>query len=100
MKRAISITVAQDNMLWLRGQAARTTGGNVSEIVDRLITEARTVGGGNRSAARSVAGTIDLPDEDALLEAGRSVSAWFEQSLNRPLLVRERGPKKPARPRG
>ena len=36
MKRAISITVGADNLLWLRGQAAKVTGGNLSEILSRL----------------------------------------------------------------
>src|SRR5262245_36666643 len=36
MKRAISVTLRDDNLLWLKGQAAATTGGNVSEVLDRL----------------------------------------------------------------
>ena len=96
MKQAISVTIGKDNLLWLRGQASRTAAGNVSEIVNRLISEARTAGRAHPGTVRSVAGTIDLPDEEALTEANRYVRALFDQSLSRPMLVRER----PAKPRG
>jgi hypothetical protein len=96
MKQAISVTIAKDNLLWLRGQAARTAAGNVSEIVNRLISDARSAGRAHPGTVRSVAGTIDLPDEDSLTEASRYVKALFDQSLNRPMLLRERPPK----PRG
>jgi hypothetical protein len=93
MKKAISITLTSDNLLWLRGQAARTAKGNVSEVVDRLIGEARSAGRTHPAAIRSVVGTIDLPDDDSLEQADGYVRAMFERSLSRPLLVRERPPK-------
>lgn len=93
MKKAISVTLTQDNLLWLRGQAARTAEGNVSEVVDRLIGEARAAGRTHPAAIRSVVGTIDLPDDDSLEKPDPYVKAMFERSLSRPLLVRERAPK-------
>lgn len=94
MKRAISVTIANDNLLWLRGQAARTAGGNVSEVVNRLIRDARAARA-HPAAVRSVVGTIDLPDDDSLEQAGQYVKALFDHSLNRPMPVRERAPKAP-----
>lgn len=94
MKRPISVTIANENLLWLRAQAARGTGGNVSEIVNRLISEARTAGRTQPGAVRSVAGTVDLPDDQTLEEADRYVKALFDRSVNRPILVRERSPKR------
>ena len=38
MKKAISITLETENLLWLRGQA-QAADGNVSEIVDRHVDE-------------------------------------------------------------
>ena len=93
MKKAISVTLTADNLLWLRGQAARTSNGNVSEVVDRLIGEARAGGRTHPAAIRSVVGTIDLPDDDSLEQADGYVRAMFDRSLSRPLLVRERAAK-------
>lgn len=97
MKHAISVTLGRDNLLWLKGQAAARTDGNVSELVNRLIAEARTSGNANPAALRSVAGTIDLPDDDSLAEADGYVRAMFDRSLSRTMLVRERPPKRPVR---
>jgi hypothetical protein len=94
MKQPVSVTLDEDNLLWLRGRAAATTRGNVSEVVDRLIAHART-GSGAAVAIRSVVGTIDLPSDAVLAEADGAVKTLFDQSLSRPVLVRER----PAAPR-
>ena len=97
MKHAISITLARDNLMWLKGQAAARTGGNVSEVVNRLIAEARAAGQTDPAAIRSVVGTIDLPDDESLAEADAFVKTMFDRSLARPMLVRERPPKRPVR---
>jgi hypothetical protein len=91
-KQAISVTLDQSNVLWLRGQAGAAEGrGSVSEVVDRLITEARTGGKTHEAAIRSVVGTIDLASDDPLLDqADAFVRAHIETSLQRPFLVRER----------
>ena len=97
MKRGISITLHRDNLVWLKGQAAARTGGNVSEVVNTLIREARSAGRTDPAAIRSVAGTIDLPDDEALAEAGAYVRSLFDRSVSRPMLVRETPPKKSRR---
>lgn len=95
-RRAVSVTLADENLLWLKGQATATTGGNVSEVIDRLVQKARTGGTGD-VAVRSVVGTIDLPPDSALEQADSYVRDLFERSLRRPLLVREHPPRKRSR---
>jgi hypothetical protein len=88
MKKALSVTIGADNVLWLKGQAAATDKGSVSEVLDGLVTEARLKG--RPAAMKSVAGTIDLPADDDLGWSGAYARAQFEHSLKRPVLVRER----------
>jgi hypothetical protein len=97
MKKAVSVTLDGENLLWLKGQAAATTGGNVSEVIDRLVQQARTSGTG---ASRSVVGTVDLPSNDELEQAGAYVRDLFDRSLRRPMLVRERAPRRKRTQRG
>jgi hypothetical protein len=96
VKKAISVTLKSENLLWLKAQAAARTGGNVSEIVDRLIRDARAASTTDRAAIRSVVGTINLPDDESLAEAESSVRTMFDRSLSRPMLVRET-PRRPSR---
>ena len=91
MRKPISITIRDENLLWLKGHAAATTEGNVSKVIDRLVDQARA--GGVEVASRSVVGTIDLPPDDTLDQAGSYVRAMFERSLRRPLVVKERAPR-------
>jgi hypothetical protein len=97
VKHAISITLGRDNLVWVKGQAAARTRGNVSEMIDTLIRDARAAGQTAPAAIKSVVGTIDLPDDESLAEADASVKALFDRSLSRPLLVRETSPKRPGR---
>ena len=91
MRKAISITLSEDNLLWLRGQAARSARGSVSELLDRLVAEARHGGRTDPAAVRSVVGTIDLPDDDPdLAGADGYIRTMFSASLREPLVVRER----------
>lgn len=93
MRKPISVTLAADNLLWLRGQAARTAKGSVSEVLDRIVSEARAGGRTDPDAVRSVVGTIDLPDDDPDLErADVYVRSLFAASARQPTLVRERPP--------
>ena len=96
VKKAISITLRGDNLLWLKAQAAARTDGNVSEVVDRLIRDARTAGMTDRASMRSVVGTIDLPEDESLAEADTYVKAAFDRSLSRPVPMRET-PRRPRR---
>ena len=100
MKRAISVTVDEDNLVWLKGQAGGSRG-SVSEVIDRLVREARMSGRTDASAVRSVVGTIDLPpDDEDLAGADGYVRAMFERSLARPMAVKERPPARKAKRRG
>ena len=94
MRKAISVTLSEDNLLWLRGQAGKATGGNVSEVLDRLVGEARQTGWAEPAAVRSVVGSVDLPDDDPeLQQADAYIRGLFAESAAQPILVRERGPR-------
>jgi hypothetical protein len=87
-KKAVSLTLDEANLLWLRGRGYGR--GNLSAAVDDLITAARAGGLGVAAPTRSVVGTIDLPSDDPGLErADAAVRALFAESLARSLLVRE-----------
>ncbi len=92
----MSVTLDGDNVLWLRAQAGASDKGTVSDVLDRLVTRARAEGQPRTRAIRSIAGTIDLPDDDGLDAADGYVRGLFDRSLARPVLARERSPK----PRG
>jgi hypothetical protein len=99
MKRAISITLGEDNLLWLKGQAGAS--GSVSAVIDQLVREARTGGRTNAAAIRSVVGTIDLPADDPdLAGADAYIRSLFDESLARPMRVRERPPGQKGKRRG
>jgi hypothetical protein len=91
MKKAISVTIEEDNFLWLKAQAAATVKGSVSEVLDRLVRDARLEG--RTDAIRSVVGTVDLPD-GGLDHTDASVRSVFDRSLGRPMMVKE-GPPRP-----
>ena len=57
-KRAVSVTLDADNLVWLRAQAGGRR--SVSRIVNELVGEARAAGRRFGAATRSVAGTVDL----------------------------------------
>lgn len=100
MLKPISVTLAEDNLLWLRGQAARTAKGSVSAVLDRIVSEARAGGRTDPAAVRSVAGTIDLPDDDPdLAHADEYIRSLFAASARQPMLVRERSSQYSARQR-
>ena len=87
-KRAISITLEADNVTWLKGRAGAAGLRSVSELLDQLVNAARESGGAGHTT--SVVGTIDIDPRDPLLEhADEAVSALFDASLSRPLMVKE-----------
>ena len=94
----MSVTLDQDNVLWLKAQATASAKGTVSDVLDRLVTRARADGHMEPAGIRSVAGTIDLPEDDAgLTGADGYLRGLFTQSISRPMLVRERPPRRPAK---
>lgn len=97
-KAAISVTLQAENLTWLKGRARSGGARSVSEVLDRLVTEARTHGGGGE--IRSVVGTIDIDPSDPLLDtADEYIRALFAESLARPFLVKERRAKHRSRTR-
>ncbi len=88
-KSALSVTLEETNLLWLRGRAAARKKRSLSETLDEILTEARA-GGAGADAIRSVVGTIDIADVDPDLElADAAVGSLFTSSLDRPFLVKE-----------
>jgi hypothetical protein len=101
MKRAVSVTIGEDNLLWLKGQAGASASGSLSEVIDRLISEARAQGRTDAASVRSVVGSIDLPpDDEDLAAADAYVRGMFDRSVARPMAVRERPPARRAKRRG
>jgi len=87
-KKALSLTLDEANVLWLRGRSYGH--GNLSAVVDDLITEARTGRLGDARGVRSVVGTIDIAADDPSLErADDTIRELFAASLSRPARVRE-----------
>lgn len=87
-KRAISVTLHQDNLTWLKARAGAVGARSVSDLLDQLVANARrAVPGGS---VRSVVGTIDIDASDPLLNGADDVlRALVDVSLKRPTLVKE-----------
>ena len=86
-KSALSVTLEETNLLWLRGRAAARKKRSLSEALDEILTVARQ-GGAGADAARTVVGTIDIAGDDSSLDrADGIVRALFTESANRPLLA-------------
>ena len=97
-KQAISVTLDTANLTWLKARAGASNVRSVSELLDRLVSDARAKGPGGK--ATSVVGTIDIDHADPLLlKADAAVRAIYESSLRRPLLVKEDAPRYGATPR-
>ncbi len=92
------MTIDAANLLWLKGRAASRKKKSLSDALDDILTQARQ-GGPGADAARSVIGTIDIADMDEDLGgADPAVRTLFDESLGRPVLLREPRPAFPARP--
>ena len=77
-KQAVSVTLAAENLLWLRGQAHAAGVRSLSAVLDRLVSAARTGGDVHEAAIRSVVGTVRISDSDPeLLGADTAVRALF-----------------------
>ena len=88
-KNAISVTLDADNLTWLKARAGSGQVRSVSELLDRLVTDARTRGAGG--GVKSVVGTIDVdPADPLLMKADDAIAALFTESLGRPTAVKEK----------
>src|SRR6187399_1921380 len=91
-KKALSLTLGEENVLWLKGRAVHG-GGNLSAALDQLISEARAGRIGTPPPARSVVGTIDLAaDDPELTGADEAIRGMFAGSLSRPFVARDSSP--------
>ena len=104
MRKPVSVTLDERNLLWLKGQAIAAKG-NLSQVLDRLVTRARQGGQTEPQTIRSVRGTIDFPvDDKSLAEMDEFVRTCFEESFERTArMLRETPPRyremKPAKRR-
>jgi hypothetical protein len=100
-KRAVSVTLDESNLVWLKGLTERSGARSLSDTLDRIVTAAREDGAVAGHAAHSVVGTIDISAADPSLdEADVIVRDLFARSLARPMLAKEsRALLKPSRPR-
>jgi hypothetical protein len=90
-KRAISVTLDGDNLLWLKGRAGAVGVRSVSELLNQLVTAARK--GGHGGPSRSVRGTIEInPADPGLDHADEAVRALFDASIARSFAMMETGP--------
>jgi hypothetical protein len=90
-KHAISVTLLTENLTWLKARAGSGQARSVSDMLDRLVTEARTHHTG--ADVRSVVGTIDVdPSDPLLLKADDAVRALVASSIGRPFAVKETRP--------
>ena len=92
-KKGISVTLQDDNLLWLKSRTVALKGRSLSETLDDLVTAARTSGDVPGKTIRSVIGTVDIAAGDPDLEkADAYLRGLVSSSLSRPVLVREEPP--------
>src|SRR6266852_7271543 len=90
-KKAISVTLAAENRTWLKGRVGASGLRSVSDLLDRLVTDARS--GRAVAPVTSVVGTIDVDASDPLLlKADAAVRDLMDAALGRPLRVEEYDP--------
>lgn len=100
-KRGISVTLSDDNLLWLKARTQAAKARSLSETLDGLITEARLSGRIPDSLLRSVVGTVDVAEDDPNLDqADTYIRDLFSSSAGRPVLARERRTRYSPAPRG
>ena len=76
IKQPISVTLARDNILWLRAQVASKGCRSVSQMLDSLIVAARQAQ--ETPPSQSVVGSVSLdPSDPDLLQADTVLHALF-----------------------
>lgn len=100
-KRGISVTLSDDNLLWLKARTRAAKTRSLSETLDGLVTDARLAGRIPDALVRSVVGSVDIADDDPnLAQADRYIRDLFASSTGRPVPARERRGRYAATPRG
>ena len=88
-KKPLSVTLEEDNILWLKGRTLAGRQRSLSEALDTVVTAARTRG--DAAEARSVVGTVDIAAADpALRGADAALRAMFDAALAPPRAARAR----------
>ena len=84
VKKAISVTLRPENLLWLRAQAHASSRRSVSETLDELISGARAGARGGPGAIKSVVGSIRIRASDpGLTQADGVIRGLFSASAAR-----------------
>ncbi len=84
-KKAISVTLSPDNLVWLRARTLVEQNRSISETLDRLVRQARSGQDGRLAEVRSVAGSVTIDERDPdLSTADAVVRDLFSRSLARP----------------
>jgi hypothetical protein len=95
-KQGISVTLRDENLLWLKSRTVATKGRSLSETLDALVTQARTARTVPAEAIRSVVGTLDIAADDPGLEHGDEyIRGLVSASVSRPVLAGEEPPPYP-----
>ena len=90
MRRAVSVTLKADNLLWLRAQAAANREQQSQRGARPPGHRRPRIRSDGRGGRFDQWGTIDLPDDDPMLErADAFVRAQFDKSLRRPMAAKE-----------
>jgi len=88
-RQAISVTLDEDNILWLRARAGAARLRSVSELLNQIVSMARR----SKSAPhlKSVVGTLRIaPDDCALETADAAVLELFDAALTGASMARSR----------
>lgn len=81
-KKPLSVTLEEDNILWLKGQTLSGRQRSLSEALDVVVTAARQSRFG--ASSRSVVGTVDIAGDDPELRtADAAVRTLIDGSLTR-----------------
>ncbi|MFM8532299.1 MAG: hypothetical protein ACKOEC_01690 [Acidimicrobiia bacterium] len=92
-KKAMSVTLDEMNVRWLKGRARVSSGGNVSEELDKLITAARFGKGGAAPALTSVVGMVDLSADPNLERADAALREMWDAYWEKASLMNEVAPR-------
>ena len=80
VKKAISVTLKPENLLWLREQTRVASRRSVSEALDELITEARAGASSALRTVTSVVGSIRIATSDpGLTQADAAIRSLFSR---------------------
>jgi hypothetical protein len=77
-KRAISVTIEAENLLWLKARTRATGSRSISAVLDDMVTEVRKAPG----PVTSTVGWVSFPEgEDGLRRGKEDIRELFDRSL-------------------